>query len=411
MHLYLCLIKTDEIMEALRSIFHILANRTEIGFTRYLYRHINWNNRLIAIVGSRGVGKTTMLLQHIKLNYDIHSEEVLYASLDNLYFSTHSVFELADEFRKNGGKALYLDEVHKYKGWSREVKNIYDSFPDLKVVITGSSMLDIFHADSDLSRRAIKYTLAGMSFREFLEYEHGIKLDPVPLETILTQHIRLASEINGRVKPIAAFKEYLKYGYFPYYKEDREGYYQRVAQTVNTILDVDLPANIEIEFFTIAKIRKLFSIIADSVPFIPNMAELARQVDTTRPSLLNYFDALEKAHAILLLDKEAKGLKRLVKPEKVYLGNTNYAYAFSEKGVDVGNLRETFFYSQLVVSNAVTYTSQTDFLVDGTYSFEVGGRKKGKAQIEDIPNAFIAADDIEYGSGIRIPLWLFGMLY
>jgi hypothetical protein len=398
-------------MESLRSIFHILASRTETGFTRYLYRHINWNNRLIAIVGSRGVGKTTMLLQHIKQNYDIYSPEVLYASLDNLYFSTHSVFELADEFRKNGGKALYLDEVHKYKGWSREVKNIYDSFPDLKVVITGSSMLNIFHADSDLSRRAIKYTLAGMSFREFLEYEHSIKLDPVPLDTILTQHVRLASEINGKVKPIAAFKEYLKYGYFPYYKEDREGYYQRVAQTVNTIMDVDLPANIEIEFSTIAKIRKFFSIIADSVPFIPNMAELARQVDTTRPSLLNYLDALEKAHAILLLDKEAKGLKRLVKPEKVYLGNTNYAYAFSEKGVDVGNLRETFFYSQLVVSNAVTYTSLTDFLVDGKYSFEIGGRKKGKAQIDDIPNAFIAADDIEYGSGSRIPLWLFGMLY
>ena len=398
-------------MDALKSIFHILAGRTEMDFTRYLYRQINWNNRLIAIVGSRGVGKTTMLLQHIKRNYDIHSGEVLYASLDNLYFSTHTVWELADEFRKTGGKALFLDEVHKYKGWSREIKNIYDSFPDLKVVITGSSMLNIFSADSDLSRRAIKYTLAGMSFREFLEYEHGVRLDPVPLETILADHGRLASEINALVKPIAAFRDYLRYGYFPYYKEDREGYYQRVAQTVNTIMDVDLPANIDIEFPTIAKIRKLFSIIADSVPFIPNMVELARQVDTTRPSLLNQFDALEKAHALLLLDKEAKGLKRLVKPEKVYLGNTNYAYAFSDRGADMGNLRETFFYSQLAVTNAVTYTAQTDFLVDGKYSFEVGGRKKGKAQIEDLPDAYIAADDIEYGSGIKIPLWLFGMLY
>lgn len=398
-------------MEALKNIFHILVGRTETGFTRYLYGKINWNNRLIAIVGARGVGKTTMMLQYIKQHFDIHSGEVLYASLDNLYFSTHSVFELADEFRKNGGRALFFDEVHKYKGWSREIKNIYDSFPDLKVVITGSSMLNIFRADSDLSRRVIKYTLAGMSFREFLIYEHGIKLDPIPLETLFAQHGKIASKINGMIKPVATFKEYLKYGYFPYYKEDREGYYQRVAQTVNTILDVDLPANIEIEFPTIAKIRKLFSIIADSVPFIPNVAALAMQVDTTRPSLLNYFDALEKAHAILLLDKEAKGLKRLVKPEKVYLNNTNYAYAFSEKGVDTGNLRETFFYSQLAVNHVVTYTAQTDFLVDGKYSFEVGGRKKGKAQIENLPDAWIAADDIEYGSGIKIPLWLFGMLY
>jgi predicted AAA+ superfamily ATPase len=226
-------------MEQLISIFHILAGRTEMDFTRYLYRQINWNNRLIAIVGSRGVGKTTMMFQHIKRTYDIHSGEVLYASLDNLYFSTHTIWELADEFRKNGGKALFLDEVHKYKGWSREIKNIYDSFPDLKVVITGSSMLNIFRADSDLSRRAIKYTLAGMSLREFLEYEYGIELDPVPLETILAGHGKIAAEVNAKIKPIAAFKEYLKYGYFPYYKEEREGYYQRVAQTVNTILEVD----------------------------------------------------------------------------------------------------------------------------------------------------------------------------
>ncbi len=398
-------------MEQLITIFHILAGRTDMDFTRYLYRNINWDNRLIAIIGSRGVGKTTMLLQYIKRNYDIHSGEVLYASLDNLYFSTHTIWELADEFRKNGGKALFLDEVHKYKGWSREIKNIYDSFPDLKVVITGSSMLNIFSADSDLSRRAIKYTLAGMSFREFIEYEHGIKLDPVPFETILSGHSKIAAEVNAKIKPIAAFKEYLKYGYFPYYKEDKEGYYQRVAQTVNTILDVDLQAVIEVEYPTIIKIRKLFSIVADSVPFAPNVTTLASQVGATRQSLLNYFDALEKAHALLLLDKEAKGLKRLVKPEKVYLGNPNYAYAFAEKGVDVGNLRETFFYSQLTVTNAVTYTADTDFLVEGKYNFEVGGRKKGNKQIEDLPNAYIAADDIEYGAGIKIPLWLFGMLY
>jgi predicted AAA+ superfamily ATPase len=352
-----------------------------------------------------------MLLQHIKRNYDIHSGEVLYASVDSLYFATHSIWELADSFRKGGGKALFLDEVHKYKGWSREIKNIYDSFPDLKVVVTGSSMLDIFSADSDLSRRAIKYTLAGMSFREFVEYEHGVKLDPVPLTTIIERHGAIAAEVNKKIKPLAAFGEYLKYGYFPYYKEDRPGYWQRVAQTLNTVLDVDLPAVVDIEYATLVKIRRLLGIIADSVPFTPNVASLAAQVGATRQSLLGYFDALERAHALLLLDREAKGLKRLVKPEKVYLGNPNYAWALSSKRVDTGNLRETFFYSHLAVTNDVTYTAATDFLVDGKYSFEVGGRKKGMAQIEDLPDAWIAADDIEYGSGIRIPLWLFGMVY
>ncbi|MDR0982991.1 MAG: AAA family ATPase [Culturomica sp.] len=398
-------------MDQLKTIFQILVNRTELGFVRYLYRDINWNNRLIAIVGSRGVGKTTMILQHIKQNYDIHSDEVLYASLDNLYFSTHTIIDLADTFRKHGGKVLYLDEVHKYNGWSREIKNIYDSYPDLKVVITGSSMLNIFNSGHDLSRRAIKYTLAGMSFREFVEYEYGVKLEPLSLESILERHVDIASEINLKLKPVAAFKEYLKYGYFPYYKEDKEGYYQRVAETVNTIIDVDLPANIEIEFPTIAKIRKLFSIIADSVPFTPNVSQLAVQVGTTRQSLLNYLNALEKAHALLLLDKEAKGLKRLVKPEKIYLGNTNYAYAFSDKSVEQGNLRETFFYSQLSVSHKITYSDKTDFLVDGKYSFEVGGQGKGGKQIEGLDNAFIAADNIEYGAYNKIPLWLFGLLY
>lgn len=398
-------------MEQLQRIFRLLIARTDTTFVRYLYSRINWNNRLIAIVGSRGVGKTTLLLQHIKRNFNTDTNEVLYASLDNLYFANHSLFEFADEFRKNGGKILFLDEVHKYANWSREIKNIYDSFSDLKIVITGSSMLNIFHSGHDLSRRAIKYTLAGMSFREFLEYEHGVKIEPLDLPTILEDHSRIASELNGLTTPVGVYNEYLKYGYFPYYKEDREGYYQRVAETVNTIMEVDLPANIDIEFSTIDKIRKLFSIIADSVPFTPNISQLATQVGTTRPSLLNYLDALEKAHAVLLLDKEAKGIKRLVKPEKIYLGNTNYAYAFSEKGVDRGNLRETFFYSQLAVTNKVTYSDKTDFLVDGKYSFEVGGKNKTQKQIKDTQDAYVVKDDIEYGYRNSIPLWMFGLLY
>ena len=330
-------------METLRQIFHHLVSRTQLRFVRYLYSQINWNNRLIGIVGSRGVGKTTMLLQHIRQNYDIATGEVLYASLDNLWFSTHTLVDLADEFYKSGGKVLFLDEVHKYDGWAREIKNIYDSYPELKVVFTGSSMLDIYRSGADLSRRAIKYTLYGMSLREFLLYEHGIKIEPLTLEEVLKNHVGIAAEIGRQIRPLAVLREYLKYGYFPYYKEDKEGYFSRLAETVNTVIEVDLPATIDIEFPTIAKIKKLFSVVADSVPFTPNISQLAMQVGTTRPSLLTYLEALGRAQAILMVDKEAQGTKRLVKPEKIYLGNPNYAYAFANRKADTGNLRETFF--------------------------------------------------------------------
>lgn len=398
-------------MESLRRIFHHLVSRTEIHFVRYLYPQINWDNRLIGIVGPRGVGKTTMLLQHIRQHYDIGTGEVLYASLDNLWFSRHTLVELADEFYKSGGKALFLDEVHKYDGWAREIKNIYDSYPELKVVFTGSSMLDIYRSGADLSRRAIKYTLYGMSLREFLLYEHGIKIGPLTLEEVLKDHVGIAAEIGRQLRPLAAFREYLKYGYFPYYKEDKEGYFTRLAETVNTVIEVDLPATVDIEFPTIAKIKKLFSVIADSVPFTPNISRLAVQVGTTRPSLLNYLEALGKAQAILMVDKEAQGTKRLVKPEKIYLGNPNYAYAFADRKADTGNLRETFFHSMLQVTGRVGYSDKTDFLVDGQYSFEIGGQNKTSRQIQGMENAYIAADDIESGFGNKIPLWMFGLLY
>lgn len=398
-------------MEQLYTIYRYLVSRTDPHFVRYLYSQIDWSNRLIGIVGSRGVGKTTMLFQHIRKNYDVGSNDALYVSLDNLWFSTHSLLELADEFHKNGGKALFLDEVHKYSGWSREIKNIYDSYPEMKIVFTGSSMLDIYRSGADLSRRAIKYTLYGMSLREFFEYEYGMKTEAVTLNELLGGHIGLAAQIGKHIRPIAVFREYLKYGYFPYYKEDKEGYLSRLAETVNTILEVDLPANMDIEFSTIAKIKKLFSVIADSVPFTPNISRLAVQVGTTRPSLLGYLEALGKAQAILMLDKEAQGIKRLVKPEKIYLGNTNYAYAFSGQKADIGNLRETFFYSMVRVTNRIGYSDKTDFTVDGKYSFEIGGQHKTGRQIQGIQDSYIAADNIEIGFGNKIPLWMFGLLY
>lgn len=398
-------------MEQLFSRYNLIVERTPTAFVRYLYHQINWDNRLIAIVGARGVGKTTMLFQRIKLEYPLGSREVLYASLDQLWFTTNTLLKLADQFYLNGGKVLFLDEVHKYPNWSQEIKNIYDLYPDLKIVFTGSSMLDIFRGRSDLSRRALKVTLYGLSFREFIQYEHNIELPTLTLNEIISNHVAIATSIASKIKPVALFKEYLKYGYFPFYKEDREGYLQRLLETINTIIEVDIPANINIELATIYKIKKLFAIIATLVPFTPNISQLAAKVETTRPSLLAYLEALEKAKALLLLNKQAQGLKRLAKPEKIYLSNTNYAYALDQSNLDIGNLRETFFYSQLQVKHKVTYSNITDFIIDEAYHFEIGGKTKGEKQISSLTNAYIAKDDIEVGYANQIPLWLFGLLY
>lgn len=398
-------------MDQLFSISRNLIENTNLTFKRYLYHDIDWNNRLIAIVGSRGVGKTTLMWQHMRENHDIYSNDILYVSLDNFWFLSHSLWELADRFNKNGGKILYLDEVHKYPNWSREIKNIYDSFPNLKIIFTGSSMLDIFSSTGDLSRRVRKYTLYGMSLREYIEYEHGIKIDSIPLDEILTNHQYLASVICKNLKPLPIFKKYIELGYFPFYKEDISGYHLRLMETVNAILETDLPSNFDIEYSTIIKIKRLFSLISELVPFTPNISNLASQVDTTRISLIKFLNALEQAKAIILLDKEAKGLKGMVKPEKIYLGNTNYAYAFANKIPDIGNLRETFFMSMLQVNNDIRYSAQTDFLVNNKYSFEIGGKNKGQSQIAGLSNGYIVKDNIESGINNIIPLWLFGFLY
>ena len=313
-------------MQHLFSTFYLQLNRVSTDFMRYLYDEIHWQNRLIAIIGSRGTGKTTLLLQHIKLNFQPSSGEALYASLDNLWFSTHSLIYLADEFAKQGGKYLYLDEVHNYIGWSREIKNIYDSYPDMKIVFTGSSLLEVYKGEADLSRRAITYQLFGLSFREFLEFEYGIKHDSVSVDDIMVNHTKLALTIVEEIKPLVAFNEYIRYGYFPYYKEDKELYNMRLLSTLNTIIEVDLPAMEKIDYYSVVKIKKLFAVLADLVPFTPNVTQLSHDIETTRVSLLNYLYYLDKAHAIMLLNKVSGGIKQMSKPDKVYLDNTCLLY-------------------------------------------------------------------------------------
>lgn len=398
-------------MQQLFSTFYLQLNRVSTDFRRYLYDEIHWQNRLIAIIGSRGTGKTTLLLQHIKLNFQPSSGEALYASLDNLWFSTHSLIDLADEFAKQGGKYLYLDEVHNYIGWSREIKNIYDSYPDMKIVFTGSSLLEVYKGEADLSRRAITYQLFGLSFREFLEFEYGIRHDAVSVDDIIVNHTKLAMTIVDEIKPLVAFNEYIRFGYFPYYKEDKELYNMRLLSTLNTIIEVDLPAMEKIDYYSVVKIKKLFAVLADLVPFTPNVTQLSHDIETTRVSLLNYLYYLDKAHAIMLLNKVSGGIKQMSKPDKVYLGNTNYAFALGGEQANIGNVRESFFMSQVRVKNTVAFSNVVDFKVNGKYNVEIGGKNKTKKQIAGIDDAFMVMDNIEVGYGNQIPLWVFGLSY
>ncbi len=398
-------------MRALFETSSQLIERTSTDFIRYLYNDIHWDNRLIAITGARGSGKTTMLLQYIKNTYSPYTSEALYASLDNIWFTTHSLLDLADEFYKMGGKALFLDEVHKYPTWSIEIKNIYDSYPDLKVVFTGSSMLEIHKGEADLSRRAAVFHLAGLSFREFLELEYGYQTPAIPLPDLLKRHVEIAMGVQKKVKPLVAFRNYLSYGYFPFYREDRQLYHNKLLATLNTILDVDLPATERIDYYSIGRIKKLFAILAQLVPCIPNISALSKELEVTRISLLNYLTYLSKAQALLLLDKEASGIKQLAKPEKIYLGNTNYAYALGGDKTDIGNVRETFFFNQMRVKHRISYSPQVDFTVDEEYHFEIGGKNKTRKQLAGLQNAYLALDDIETGFANELPLWVFGLLY
>lgn len=398
-------------MRQLFETFYQLIERTNTDFVRYLYHEIHWQSRLIGITGARGSGKTTLILQYIKQNYPAYGSEALYVSLDNIWFSTHSLLNLADEFYKMGGKALFLDEVHKYPTWSIEIKNIYDSYPEMKVVFTGSSMLEIHKGEADLSRRAAVFHLPGLSFREFLEIEYGYKTDSFPLAELLARHVEIAMNISKTLKPLAAFKNYLSFGYFPFYREDRPLYHEKLLATLNTILDVDLPATEKIDYYSIGRIKKLFVILSQLVPCIPNISTLSKEVEVTRISLLNYLFYLKKAQALLLLDKEASGIKQLAKPEKIYLGNTNYAYALGGERTDIGNVRETFFFNQMQVKHNVTYSSKVDFTIDNTYQFEIGGKNKTKQQLAGVDNGYLALDGIETGFGNEIPLWMFGLTY
>jgi predicted AAA+ superfamily ATPase len=382
----------------------------DIRFIRKIMDEIDWNDRLIGIRGARGVGKTTLLLQRIK-KFLGNTSESLYVSLDNLWFAEHNLLETVDIFVKRGGKFLFLDEVHKYRNWAQAIKNIYDDFPDLKVVFTGSSLLEILNARADLSRRAIVYDIQGLSFREYLNITQKTDLQIFSFSDILTKQKEISDEILKKVKPLQFFGDYLQHGYYPFFTEGIAKYSYRLEEIVNLILEVELPLLRNVEPAYIPKIKQLLQIVAESVPFIPNIDNLAKRIRIHRNTLLSYLYYLQETCLTNHLHKDISGINKLQKPDKVYLENTNLAYTLAENNTDIGNMRETFFLNQLSYQHTVEYPNTGDFWVDKKMLFEIGGKSKTGKQIQGESNAYIAADNIEYGAGKKIPLWQFGFLY
>lgn len=400
-------------MEGLDQILRIYSRRLQgapEGFKRYLIDKIDWRDNLIAIKGAKGTGKTTMLLQHIKESFT-DKDKALYLSLDNLWFETHSINDLIEYHYTHGGTHLFLDEVHYYPKWKTLIKNINDDYPGLHVVYTGSSMLKIDSGVADLSRRQLPYTLHGMSFREYLLYEGLAEMEPISLDLLLRDHRRIAEDIlsNG-MKILPAFGEYLRYGYYPFYKSVYSGFEIRLQQVVNHVLENDYPIIEGVEQSTIRKTKKMFMILAEQVPQTPNMSNLYNELETDRNQGLKMLYALEKAGLLALLSDKPKHIDKLSRPEKIFMDNSNLMYAYA-MAPNIGTVRETFFLSQLAVDHSVTYPAKGDFLVDGKYLFEVGGRKKSFEQIKDVADSYLAVDDTEIGHHNRIPLWMFGLLY
>lgn len=389
-------------MRTLYQKFETLLQSTTTDFKRYLYDKVSWESRMIGIIGARGVGKTTMVLQHIKENLD--SKRALYVSADDMYFGDNKLFDLADDFYKNAGEYLFIDEIHKYSDWSRELKNIYDSFPTLKVVFTGSSVLDILKGSADLSRRAIIYKLQGLSFREYLKLFHNYETEVYTLEQIINNEVKLENIQH----PLPLFNDYLKRGYYPFGIENEMNL--RLGQIIVQTLESDIPQYANLNVGTSRKLKRLLSIIAESVPFKPNFSKISEMISVSRNSLDDYFSYMEKAGLIEQLRNETSGIRVLGKVDKVYLDNTNIIFNLVGEKSNTGNLRETFFFNQMRVKNEVISSKRADFVIE-EYTFEVGGKNKQQTQIEKDNKSFVVKDDIEYGYRNVIPLWAFGLNY
>lgn len=389
-------------MEQLQATYHKLLRETTTTFHRYMYDRINWDAHMIGLMGPRGIGKTTLVLQHIK--EQLPQKESLYVQAEDFYFASHRLTELADAFAKIGGKYLFIDEIHKYKDWARELKLIYDYHAELHVVFTGSSVLDIAKGAYDLSRRALMYEMQGLSYREYLELFHGIHFPLCSLQQILQQEV----EIPTGFLPLQYFADYLQRGYYPFADGDMRQYIQQV---VNATIEMDIPQYAELSVSTARKLKRLLAIIAQSAPFKPNMSQIGGQLEVSRNNVADLCAYLEKAGLISQLRTSTQGIQGLGKVDKIYLDNPTLIYTLGFPNVEIGTVRETFFFNQTRSLMSVTVSPLSDFLIDGKYTFEVGGKKKKQNQLQGIENGYVVKDDIETGYGNILPLWMFGMLY
>lgn len=378
--------------------------------TRPLIQVLDQPHRMIGIKGARGVGKTTLLLQYARKSLPL-DHRTLYVSLDDPWFSNRPLTDFADDFVKQGGTTLLLDEVHHYQNWAENLKFIYDQFSGLRIIFTGSSVLHIDSSTADLSRRAVFRTLYGLSFREYLNWAYGTNLQPAAIETILSDHVEIARSINKSVRPVKVFRDYIKMGVYPFSFENSEVYLEKLRGTSRVAIESDLRAYHQLGPDMVQYLLKLLSILADTVPLTPNITKLSERVGTARNTLIHLLHYLEKAQLIHRLYKQAEGITRLQKPDKLYLNDPNLMYALSWSDVDMGALRETFFVHQVRPVASLRVAKEGDFIVDDKYTIEIGGKNKTSEQFRDIPNAYIAADDVEYGHKNKIPLWMFGLLY
>ena len=396
------------ILEILFDKYNKIEKLNTHTYKRYFHKVVDFSDKMVGILGSRGAGKTTFILQHLQA-LDLEAHKKLYFSADSIVLSDVSLHEIADRFAKAGGEVLAIDEIHKYKNFEHELKEIYD-FLDIKVIFSGSSALQLEHKKADLSRRAVLYRVHGLSFREFLELKLGKRWATYGLDELLDNHIDIAKELTSTFKPFEYFKEYVECGYFPYYFENPNSYGIKLEETVNTVIESDLPIIFNIEAQNIQKLKQLISMICTSKPYELNITKLSQRIGINRTTLYQYIYYLSMGNLLYSLKAKAKGDSIFVKPSKLYLDNANLSYVYCQNS-EIGTVREQFFINMLIPNHALTYPTKGDFLVDDSYTFEVGGKNKSFEQIKDVKNAFVVADDIEVGFGNKIPLWLFGFLY
>ena len=396
-------------MDALFEFQENILRTVKNDFRRYLHKQINWDQRMIAIKGPRGAGKTTLLLQYLKYDLGLPAS-ALYITADHTWFYNHTLLETANDWYKQGGKIIIIDEVHKYRNWSVELKNIYDGLPTMQIIFSASSALDIYRCEADLSRRVISYMLAGLSFREFLQFTNNTDFEIISIVDIVKDHRNLSRMVSGKLRPLPAFRKYLEVGYLPIFIEGEYTYLLKLNQVINTIIDSDLAYIAAYNPGTANKVKKLLGVIAESVPFKPNIAALARKLDLSRDSVYQYVYQLKDARLLNTLSSGGKGVSTLQKPDKIYLENTNLAFALKGQP-DIGNIRETFVFNQLLNAGLEVYSPKEGDFIFNDYTVEVGGKGKSTLQVKHLKNYLVASDDIEIGGGNKVPIWLFGFLY